>query len=310
MTASATEAMAIYHLKIVLMDVAPTVWRRFQVPASMTLGALHRAIQILMGWKDWHMYQFHIAGEAYGPWQPGLVKDEQSAVLGQLVPLFHPNNGRGTRPVHNVRSVFRYEYDPRDLWQHEIRVEKISPPKPDHRYPRCTAGAWGAPPEDCGGPEGFLKLERGGDFIEDFLNLRDDEVFDVDSVNAALWEAFSLEPEPEQEPESVPKPPKPPNITPAETAISPSSTSERLLPEPFETIVRGREGRASPEQERAALVDLHRMIGRIMRNLQLLLGDTRSKRDQTGIAMELSEGLRTRRYLAERIAEIDAALPG
>jgi hypothetical protein len=54
---------------------------------------------------------------------------------------------------------FLYEYDFRDQWQHEIRLEKRIPLDSKQTYPVCIGGARKVPPEDCGGPGSFLALE-------------------------------------------------------------------------------------------------------------------------------------------------------
>ncbi len=38
-----------YLLKIQLLDIEPAIWRRFVVPANITLDRLHDVIQIVMG---------------------------------------------------------------------------------------------------------------------------------------------------------------------------------------------------------------------------------------------------------------------
>ncbi len=48
------------------------------------------------------------------------------------------------------RLTFSYEYDFGDSWQHRIEVEKVLPPEPGVRYPRCLAGKRARPPEDVG----------------------------------------------------------------------------------------------------------------------------------------------------------------
>jgi hypothetical protein len=161
----------VYHLKVILMEVTPRIWRSFQVPASMTLASLHRTLQIVMGWDNFHLHKFYITGETYGSWELSDAKDEHCQI-GEIV-----------EPVSDARSVFLYEYDMGDLWQHEIRVEKVTRPNRKHRYPRCTAGAWKAPPEDCGGPEAFRRIARR----------RKKNVFSVDEVNEELRHAFGLE---------------------------------------------------------------------------------------------------------------------
>ena len=49
-----------YLLKIQLLDIEPVIWRRFAVPASITLDRLHDVIQIVMGWTDSHLHEFTI----------------------------------------------------------------------------------------------------------------------------------------------------------------------------------------------------------------------------------------------------------
>jgi hypothetical protein len=53
-------------LHIELKWITPTIWRRFVVPESITLGKLHHVIQVVMGWSDSHLHEFEIAGEKYG----------------------------------------------------------------------------------------------------------------------------------------------------------------------------------------------------------------------------------------------------
>ena len=285
----------IYHLKIVLMDVAPTIWRRFLVPASMTLPKLHRTIQIVMGWRtDCNRHKFHIAGQAYGSCElhGASVKDERRT-LGELVPALQPRHARLTRPISNVKSVFLYEYAMRDSWQHELRVEKVTRPNPDHRYPRCVAGAWAGPPEGCGGPDGYRELRwdlpRGAD------------VFDVDEVNEDLRQMFSLEAEREPPPSTPP-----PATKAAKRKGKPDARnrSDLTLPEPFETLVRARAGRASPAQERAAFAHMKRLLDTGLRVLQTGLARN-SVKEQERIAKEIAEIRRQRDHIEQRINALD-----
>jgi len=54
-----------YVLKVRLLDVKPIVWRRFVVPADITLDRLHDIIQIVMGWTDSHLHEFTIENQRY-----------------------------------------------------------------------------------------------------------------------------------------------------------------------------------------------------------------------------------------------------
>jgi hypothetical protein len=54
-----------YQLNIRLLDIEPAIWRRFVVPADITLDRLHDVIQIVMGWDDSHLHEFTIGKKRY-----------------------------------------------------------------------------------------------------------------------------------------------------------------------------------------------------------------------------------------------------
>ena len=56
----------IYQLKVSLRDISPMIWRRLLVPADLTLFGLHRNIQIVFGWEDYHLHAFKLHGRRYG----------------------------------------------------------------------------------------------------------------------------------------------------------------------------------------------------------------------------------------------------
>ena len=58
---------AAYQLKVSLLYSEPLIWRRVQVPSTMTLSRLHDVIQLSMGWTDSHLHQFMIGNNIYGP---------------------------------------------------------------------------------------------------------------------------------------------------------------------------------------------------------------------------------------------------
>jgi hypothetical protein len=138
----------IYQFKVTLLDIKPAVWRRIQVP-DCTLADLHEYIQAAFGWWNYHLHQFGIDGERYGPPAPdgmdfGLeMIDETAVTLGKLV----PKSGRKSRWV--------YEYDFGDGWRHEVLFEGFPPAGPGVKYPQCVEGQRACPPEDCGGPWGY-----------------------------------------------------------------------------------------------------------------------------------------------------------
>jgi hypothetical protein len=55
----------VLFLRISLKGSEPEVWRRVLVHSDTTLQGLHRVIQIVMQWQDYHLYEFVIRGERY-----------------------------------------------------------------------------------------------------------------------------------------------------------------------------------------------------------------------------------------------------
>ncbi|MFI6228319.1 plasmid pRiA4b ORF-3 family protein [Micromonospora echinospora] len=136
----------IFQLRISLAGVRPPVWRRVLVPGGYTLDRLHRVVQHAMGWRDCHLHSFEIDGVQYGVPDP----DDGLALRDELDTRLDTAVGKGTR--------FRYTYDFGDWWEHDLLVEDVLTADPDGRYPVCLDGERACPPEDVGGPAGYLLL--------------------------------------------------------------------------------------------------------------------------------------------------------
>ncbi|ANP05398.1 plasmid pRiA4b ORF-3 family protein [Escherichia coli] len=65
--------MKVYVIKIAVRGVSPMVWRRLRIAADTSLAALHFIIQIIQGWGDDHLHQFHIYGKDYGITYEGSI---------------------------------------------------------------------------------------------------------------------------------------------------------------------------------------------------------------------------------------------
>jgi hypothetical protein len=174
----------IYQLKVTLKHIRPPIWRRVLVRGDISLGKLHRILQIVMGWGDMHLHQFVIGGVAYGQPDPNLglyFQSERRANLNEVAPV--------------AKHQFIYEYDFGDSWDHQILVEKILPPDPGAHYPVCVAGKRASPPEDCGGVPGYYSLSEAMSDPEhpEHANLRewlgyqfDAEAIDLAEINDIL----------------------------------------------------------------------------------------------------------------------------
>jgi hypothetical protein len=139
----------LYQFKITLLDIKPAIWRRIQVP-DCTLADLHEYIQAAFGWENYHLHQFEIDGVQYSQPAPDGddfdmdFEDETQVVLSKLL------------PKSAKRSRWVYEYDFGDSWRHEVLLEGFPPADPKAKYPLCVEGERACPPEDCGGPWGYV----------------------------------------------------------------------------------------------------------------------------------------------------------
>lgn len=94
-TPKSDEAGTFLQFRIWLKDLSPMVWRRVQVPSTMTLREFHGVLQIAMGWDSFHLYQFTVYTVRYGSWE--LTAESADIVLDAL------KLRKGSR--------FSYEYD-------------------------------------------------------------------------------------------------------------------------------------------------------------------------------------------------------
>ncbi len=136
-----------YLLKIQLLDIEPAIWRRFWVPASITLDRLHDVIQIVMGWTDSHLHEFTIGKKRYTEYpeskEDGLECGRYR--LGELI----KRKGR----------TFSYLYDFGDSWEHELVLEESRYFNPELRMElACLEGEQACPPEDVGGTPGYIEF--------------------------------------------------------------------------------------------------------------------------------------------------------
>lgn len=185
----------VYQLKIQLLHISPTIWRRVLVPSDIDLHSLHFVLFTTMGWQGYHVHQYKIGDSYFGvPHEDDedfgfSVMDDSLYVLEEIAPV--------------LKFKFKYEYDMGDGWEHKITLEKIMPGEPTQKYPLCIDGENACPPEDCGGIPGFynfveamehpkhpehaaMKEWSGGSF--------DPKKFELDAVNKRLQKVFRQQP--------------------------------------------------------------------------------------------------------------------
>ena len=89
-----------FQLRIALREIMPPIWRRFLVPATITLPGLHRVIQEVMGWENYHLHRFRFGEKEYGapdPDYPTEMRNERGRHLREF--------------LRDEGAVFGYEYD-------------------------------------------------------------------------------------------------------------------------------------------------------------------------------------------------------
>ena len=137
------ESARIVQLKVRLLGISPMIWRRVLVPESVSLRELHGILQVSMGWQGIHLYYFDIYAVHYGPFE----LDAESPDLPFSAFRFRE------------RECFAYLYDMGDYWEHEVHIEKFLERDAKKTYPVCIGGSGACPPEDCGGPPGYLACQ-------------------------------------------------------------------------------------------------------------------------------------------------------
>ncbi|MDK9606806.1 plasmid pRiA4b ORF-3 family protein [Lelliottia wanjuensis] len=183
-----------YLLNITLNDITPSVWRKFVVPADISLDRLHDVIQIVMGWDDSHLHQFAFKKQVFTEF-PDSTNDENESFT------------RLNELLKKKKNSLIYTYDFGDNWEHVVTLEDSNfKPEDPSEYFQCIDGENNCPPEDCGGSYQYQRMidalkdpQNNKEDYEEFteiLGIKDDEslndfneftrFFDPDVVTGAL----------------------------------------------------------------------------------------------------------------------------
>jgi hypothetical protein len=148
-TAASDSINEIATVRIELRDTDPLIWREVEVPTSITLKVLHDVIQAVMGWFDYHLWEFTIGTQRYG-----LPMDEDWGTE----PRKEAAKVRLRDVLKPPKTTIGYLYDFGDGWDHRLTVTGVRAGDPQAPYPRYLGGERNAPPEDCGGLPGFYDM--------------------------------------------------------------------------------------------------------------------------------------------------------
>lgn len=147
------EFPAALEFKVILEGIEPPVWRVIRIPTQSSLWDLHVAIQDAMGWFDCHLHSFRVP----------TVADPRGVDIG--IPMedeFTPVTPGWEIPVGLVfreeQDTLKYIYDFGDDWTHTVTLAKVVTSGRPIRKLECIAGERACPPEDSGGPHGYMDL--------------------------------------------------------------------------------------------------------------------------------------------------------
>jgi len=176
-----------WQLKIELLGVTPSVWRRIIVPETIKLPKLHTVFQIALGWTNSHLHEFVIGGVRYADPDPDFA-DELDHVDQKNVVL--------VKALGIDSRCFDYVYDFGDDWHHIVIVEEQIPDRDvAPSLVHCSGGANRCPPEDVGSTRGYAEFleaisdpehEEHDRYLHWVGGHFDPTRFDIDATNVAL----------------------------------------------------------------------------------------------------------------------------
>ena len=108
-------------VRIELRHTDPLIWRQVEVPTSITLKVLHDIIQAVMGWFDYHLWEFTIGDRKYG-----LSMDEDCGSRERLM----ASKVRLRDVLQPRKTVLDYTYDFGDQWEHRLTVTDVRAGEP------------------------------------------------------------------------------------------------------------------------------------------------------------------------------------
>jgi hypothetical protein len=143
------DGMPTYTFKVDLLNSEPLVTRTIKVSSETTLYLMHHIIQAVMGWKNYHLYEFSINNLLFADIR--LVDEEFGDFTDvKTIQLEDVFSKTGTKAI--------YLYDFGDGWKHQLELIEISNEPHNELLPAFISGQNACPPKDCGGVYRYLEI--------------------------------------------------------------------------------------------------------------------------------------------------------
>lgn len=137
-----------FHIKLV--GTNPLVTRTFKVSSEITMYELHHIIQVVMGWKNYHLYQFEVGN--------AVIADNRLWDIDEMGPITDVKEVSVGDVFTEVGTTVVYEYDFGDGWMHHLELVDRTNHIKQAPLPIVISGDNACPPEDCGGIHGYKDL--------------------------------------------------------------------------------------------------------------------------------------------------------
>ena len=142
--------MPILTFQIKLVGTDPMVTRTFELSSEITMYELHHTTQVIMGWKNYHLYQFMVGDT--------VIADSRLWDKDDMGPITDVNEVSVGEVFTEVGTPAVYEYDFGDGWMHHLELVDRSIHPTQAVLPQIISGENACPPEDCGGIHGYKEL--------------------------------------------------------------------------------------------------------------------------------------------------------
>jgi hypothetical protein len=139
-----------FTFQIKLIGTEPLVTRTFKLSSESSMYVLHHIIQVVMGWKNYHLYQFEVGTM--------VIADKRLWDEEEMGPITDVKDVSVGEVFTKVGTTAVYEYDFGDGWMHHLELVDRSIHPTQEVLPPVVSGENACPPEDCGGIHGYKEL--------------------------------------------------------------------------------------------------------------------------------------------------------
>ena len=143
-------------LKIQMKDVTkPPMWRELEVPADMNFSQLHEVIQVVMGFENYHMWQFNKTADD----DSLLISDSNPEEVDEFEVTHEASETPLTMFLQNRKDKLEYTYDFGDDWIFTVEVKELIKGRLQHPVCRKFKSELN-PIEDFGGIWSYISARE------------------------------------------------------------------------------------------------------------------------------------------------------